>query len=1188
MICAKCKRENRDDYKFCAYCGTPRQVSPDISGSPNQPPSPVVEALREDLQASPADQIDPAPTASPAVKPKRKRRWWLSCSIIFIVLLCLAVVALVSVALFRPEWLPFDPPFLENNNNLIVGIPTEDGETDLYFLRQGKAVDQGLLLAESVTQANSALFYQSQDALVSLAGGAYPFGAFIPEQNYLLTWYTGADGDIILQRLELDQKDPFTLWQDNAASLAGYVLPNKQDLFFSIEQEPGLSCFLSTAGTAANQILSGDTCSLSIDFSTAFATINENDQTSFRLVTLPDMAEYTPLDGQELVHSADLSADGSRLVYTSPGEEPQVVWINSHDGNTLATGPDAYAIIEQGFASRGRIGYFIMENQDGNLELHLLSDSGASLIRTALSMAAAMDLHGAHLVYMVGEYEGERTLYVRDVSNGTDVELIRGAELRFELANPINRIFITAVQDGLTTLYSARMDGSQLVGLHTCQACQLWNIFYVPNQPYVFFELINDQGISLLAAQPEQTAQFMVVEGWASITLWDTSSDGRQLIFAGADIPNADSSLYLANLRGQEVITLDDDVDGIANALFDAQGEAVVYTALTGNKPDDVEIRRIKTDLSGPVEVLYSDTFLVAAQWDILQPLLTTESPSLLQSTSYCPGAILLETGEKLEGNLEAGSPDCYGFRGTAEETITFWVASASDLDTAIRLYDRQGHELDYDDVGFNGTDPRLTFKVPEGGIYFVKVSAFGDATGSYTLSSAAGSNYCPGVEILALGEEISGELADAGHQWYAFSGDANQNLTLWVKSTDLDPMLSLYDSQGFVLSSDDDSRDGVDPLLSTTLPEDGYYCLEVGSFGSETGPFTLAAVEGTVFCPGADTLTLDETVSGSVDGGRRACYAIGLSANTTFSFVTNSLTGTDTVLELYDSNGFMLDSDDDSAGNLSPLLVFNSERSDTYYIVIRGFNTDSTGEYQLTFSEGFGFCSDPQTIQLGDAINGYLEAYQTVCYIFEGAERQNIQINIDSTVDTTLTLYADDGSQVAFNDDTVGLNPQLRVTLPQDGTYYVALRGYFEAAGSFTLTFDAGPEFANPFLNAVQLPAGQRIQGTITIADAVYVPNGTYEGYGDMYYFDGSEGQTIQIDAFADSLGSDLDSWLLLFDEETVTQLADNDDSGSTLDSQITLKLPYTGRYYILIVDAFGGYGSANEYFYELLLSVP
>ncbi len=700
MICPNCNGENREDYKFCAHCGVPRQPSPAVTVMSSEPAAPPERVLPLALESPPAAPLEATPPIAAELKPKKKR----SCLVIFLVigliLLCLVAAALVGVVLLKPEWIPFDIPFLSSNNRLVIGVPGSGTESDLYLLRQGKALDSGLLLADDVTKAQSGFFYLPQFGMSSLADRYYPLAAFIPGQEALLYWYSESGGEITLQRLDLNQKTPLTLWQDDAVSLTGYVLPNAQDLFFSAAQESGQDCYLSRAGAAATRVLDGDICTLSGDFSTAYATSVNNGETSVQVASLPDVLSYTPLDGQENIGAVNLSSDGTRLAYSETGDEPRVLLVNSQDATPVASGPQAYAIVDQGFAPNGRIGYFISENNDGNLELYLLSDSGASLVRSALSMAAAMDLNGAHLVYMAGEYEGERALYVRNVSSGNDLEVMRGSELHFQLASPINRIFITATQDGVTTLYSVAVDGSGLVSLHTCTACWLDGVAYVPGQPYVYFALASDQGLSLLAAHPEQAAQFMVVEDWANFIVLDTSADGSQLLYAGAEDPNDDSSLYLAQLDTQQNTLLDDDVDGIANALFDEKGSAVLYTALTGDNPDDVEVRRILSDLSKPVEVLYSDAFLVAAQWDNLSPFYTTQTPLLQQSTSYCPGAYGLGSDETVEGSLEAEQRDCYQVRGAAGDEITLWVEGAADLDTMLSFYDRVGNLLDSDDAG--------------------------------------------------------------------------------------------------------------------------------------------------------------------------------------------------------------------------------------------------------------------------------------------------------------------------------------------------------------------------------------------------------------------------------------------------------------------------------------------------------
>ena len=1187
MICPNCKGENRDDYKFCAHCGAPRQPSPAVTvmaEEPARPPERVLPAAPESPPAAPAEA---APLAAEQ-KPKKKRNCLVTCLVIGVVGLCLAAAALVGVALLKPEWIPFDIPFLNSGNRLVIGVPGSGTESDLYLLRQGKQLDSGLLLAEDVSKVQSEFFYLPQYGMASLADRYYPLAAFIPGQDALLTWYSESGGEITLQRLALSEKTPLTLWQDDATALTGYVLPNAQDLFFSAAQGSGQECYLSRAGEAAERVLDGDTCTLSGDFSTAFATTVEGSETTVQVAALPDAPGYTPLDGQENAGAVSLSGDGARLAYSETGDGQRLLLVNSQDASPVTSGPEAYAIVEQGFAPNGRIGYFIMENNDGNLELYLLSDSGASLVRSALSIAAGMDNQGAHLIYMAGEYDGERALYVRDVSSGSDVEVVRGENLQFQLAAAINRIFITTTQEEETTLYSAAVDGSGLVSLHTCEACQLEGVAYVPGQPYIYFGLTSSQGSSLLAAHLEQASQFMVLEDWANIWVLDTSADGMQLLFAGAEDPNEDSSLYLARLDAGQVTTLDDDADGIANGLFEEKGNAVLYTAITGANPDDVEIRRALTDLSEPVEVLYSDAFLVAAQWDNLSPWYTTQAPLLRQSTSYCPGAYGLGSDETVEGSLEAEARDCYQVRGTAGEEMTLWVEGAADLDTMISLYNRQGDLIDSDDAGFNGTDPRLITSLPEDGIYFVEVSSFGSEAGSYTLSRGAGSNYCPGVDSIALGGEASGEMNDDGVAWFGFDGTAGQELTFWVESTDLDPMLTLYDSQGIMLGNDDNNRDGVDPLLITTLPEAANYCLEVNTFGFETGPFTLSMVEGNIFCPGAEALGLGETASGSVADGRRTCYQVALTASTAYSFGVTSSTGSDTVLELYDSSGSMLITDDDSGGNLNPLLGFNADQTDTYYIVVRGFSSGSAGEYELTFSEGPLFCANSAPIQLGDVVGGIVQPNQETCFYFDGVQDATVQFDVTSDIDTVLTLYDEFGVELGYNDDGgEGLNPRILSTLQYSGRYYIAVNGFSSNTGAFTLSFQSAPAPMDIFANPPLLPLNTRLRGVITEADFFYNETLAFTNYGHAYTFEGTSGQTIQIDVFADSLGSEIDPVVYLFDSNGIYLYSD-DDGGDGYDSQLIYTLPSTGRYYVIVANLRGAFGTSSTHFYDVLFTLP
>ena len=129
MICPNCGAENREDYKFCGNCGTPRAGEHAVLGTvivpeaQYQPPPPYDAA--QPPYGTPAPQPSVVVPAAP-VKPRRRGKWLLTCGIIVVVLICLAVVAVGVIAFVKPELLPFDIPFLSSNNRILVGFPNRN------------------------------------------------------------------------------------------------------------------------------------------------------------------------------------------------------------------------------------------------------------------------------------------------------------------------------------------------------------------------------------------------------------------------------------------------------------------------------------------------------------------------------------------------------------------------------------------------------------------------------------------------------------------------------------------------------------------------------------------------------------------------------------------------------------------------------------------------------------------------------------------------------------------------------------------------------------------------------------------------------------------------------------------------------------------------------------------------------
>ena len=100
------------------------------------------------------------------------------------------------------------------------------------------------------------------------------------------------------------------------------------------------------------------------------------------------------------------------------------------------------------------------------------------------------------------------------------------------------------------------------------------------------------------------------------------------------------------------------------------------------------------------------------------------------------------------------------------------------------------------------------------------------------------------------------------------------------------------------------------------------------------------------------------------------------------------------------------------------------------------------------------------------------------------------------------------------------------------------------------------------------------------TVSDGDVCPAGDV----DYYAFAGQVGDTIIADVDAQSLGSALDSYLVLYNTDGVSQLDQNDNHDGP-DSRIVCQLPANGTYYLKVQDANHPSAGGATYFYALSL---
>jgi Ca2+-binding RTX toxin-like protein len=169
------------------------------------------------------------------------------------------------------------------------------------------------------------------------------------------------------------------------------------------------------------------------------------------------------------------------------------------------------------------------------------------------------------------------------------------------------------------------------------------------------------------------------------------------------------------------------------------------------------------------------------------------------------------------------------------------------------------------------------------------------------------------------------------------------------------------------------------------------------------------------------------------------------------------------------------------------------------------------------------------------------------------------------SSLDTYLRLLNGNGVELAFNDDSVGLNSRLSFTASAGGTYYLSAQGYGSTIGGYSLSM-------------TQTAPVDAIAGNTSTSAALspsLPQNSTVDLPGDQDWFRISLTAGSRYDfALNATTGSSLNTYMRLLDVNGV-QLAVNDDAAG-LNSRISFTATNSGTYY---VSAQGSAGTIGGY---------
>ncbi|HEX2620397.1 MAG TPA: pre-peptidase C-terminal domain-containing protein, partial [Phototrophicaceae bacterium] len=197
------------------------------------------------------------------------------------------------------------------------------------------------------------------------------------------------------------------------------------------------------------------------------------------------------------------------------------------------------------------------------------------------------------------------------------------------------------------------------------------------------------------------------------------------------------------------------------------------------------------------------------------------------------------------------------------------WVTitlNSEAFDPLLIVEDSDGNEIARDDDSGGNSNSSLFLPVTNSETYTLKVTSFGGSgRGDFALSVEA-------VEADALksGESTDTTFDDETAKYFQFDAKQGETYNIQVSTDEdagLDTRLTLKDTNGADVATDDDNGAGLDPLIRrVTVPADGTYAVVLASSSGDalTGDVSVS-LEATEALPLSDKpqqVTLDEDLN--------------------------------------------------------------------------------------------------------------------------------------------------------------------------------------------------------------------------------------------------------------------------------------------------------------------------------------
>ncbi len=321
----------------------------------------------------------------------------------------------------------------------------------------------------------------------------------------------------------------------------------------------------------------------------------------------------------------------------------------------------------------------------------------------------------------------------------------------------------------------------------------------------------------LTAAQPLQVSGVINVAFDGDLFQFQAASTETSTIQLNAEFSNLDAFVTLFDSLGNQVAADDDSGPG---------RDSLLRFTIDGGETYFVEARGLSTSIGA---------FHLTITLDVGDSTATATDLGILAAGAQ------LDFFSSID---EANDHDVFRLQTDFDGPVVIALgADFSALDSVLTLRDSLGNVIAANDnISQETTNSRLNVTLEAGETYFVEASGSATSIGNYHLTfspPAATLGILTGLNPLATEGTIEVPFSS---DLFQFQADAAGDLAIAMSSrlSFLDTFITLLDSSGNQLASDDDSGPGANSFLVFPIDANETYFVRASGFFSSTGDYSL------------------------------------------------------------------------------------------------------------------------------------------------------------------------------------------------------------------------------------------------------------------------------------------------------------------------------------------------------------